>query len=260
MFRLRLAACAAANRRKAQGPQQQKKSRKRKKSEKDARIITGCVGRAVRLGERRMMDARPILRLGCSSRCRHAVHLKDSILSTPHNKSDDWISEDIYKHFTETDSRPITPEHYSRRAVTLPRPSSVVLEKTRKCVTPEPDTKQCQFHNRRVLILDLRRVKSVDAITRQNSLTTGESVDNSTYGDYDYDNRSSSVNRDSASIFHHSTPRNFSISRSTSPKGAIKPKSRIKKPKDRSGSPIAYERSTSPKILEGVSKSPCFTL
>lgn len=96
-------------------------------------------------------------------------------------------------------------------------------------------------------------MKSVDAITRQNSITTGESVD-STYGDYDYDNRSSSVNRDSSSMFYHSTPRNFSVSRSTSPKGSLsKQKSRVRKPKDRSGSPLAYERSSSPKILEGVS-------
>lgn len=102
-----------------------------------------------------------------------------------------------------------------------------------------------------MLILDLRRVKSVDAITRQNSVNTGDSVD-STYGDYDNDNISS-INRDSASIFPHSTPRNFSVSRSTSPKG-VKQKSRVNKLKERSGSPVAYERSSSPKILEGVSQ------
>lgn len=129
---------------------------------------------------------------------------------------------------------------------------SVGVEKVRKCVTPEPDTKQCQFHNRRVLVLDLRRVKSVDAITRQNSLTTAESLD-STYGDCDYDSRSSSVNRDSSSLFHHSTPRNFSVSRSTSPKGgSSKLKNKPKKPSERPGSPVANERSSSPKNLEGV--------
>lgn len=130
---------------------------------------------------------------------------------------------------------------------------SMTMERIRKCVTPEPDAKQCQFHNRRVLILDMRRVKSVDAITRQNSITTGESMD-STYGDYDYDNRSSSVNRDSSSMFHHSSPRNFSVSRSTSPKGSSSKtkEHRAKKNKDPSGSPVMYERSSSPKILEGV--------
>ncbi|CAL8115834.1 unnamed protein product [Orchesella dallaii] len=254
MFRLRLAACAAANRRKVQGSLQQKKSRRRKKSGKDSRTITGCIGKAVRLGERCMTNAQPILRVGCSSRCRHAVLLKDSDLSTPRNKSDDWVNEELYKRYKDAESRPPTPHNFSRRSISHTRPSSVGLEKARKCVTPEPDAKPCQFHSRRVLILDLRRVKSVDAITRQNSITTGESVDNSTYGDYDYDNRSSSLNRDSASIFLHSTPRNFSISRSTSPKN--KPKSKLKKPKDRSGSPIAYERSTSPKILEGLTLPP----
>ncbi|CAG7830165.1 unnamed protein product [Allacma fusca] len=222
-----------------------------KKKKKPVKQINGCVGTAINLTER--FNGPNPYSFSCSLRCKHPVHtIKSRIPSAASPKNDDWIPEDIYKRYTETDSRPVTPEITlpSRRSASVPRSRST---EHRTCSTPEPEAKQCQFHQRRILILDLRRVKSVDAITRQNSLTTGTSID-STYADDDADNRSSSANPDSCSIFHQLSPRNLSMSRSTTPKAQAGRKK--KKSKERSTSPLVYERSSSPKILEGLTLPP----
>jgi len=179
-------------------------------------------------------------------------------------KNDDWISEHIYKKYTETDSRPLSPAILQYRAKTKSRPNYQILESLyseqfinvlfferrgghdtfthRRKSIPEPsETSICHVHQRRVLILDLRKVKSVDIVTRQDSLSstgTCSAVD----GDGD------KADDDPCNPPSTST-QVFSGSRSSIPKKKMALKRRFRKPEG----PVEYERSTSPKILEGVS-------
>lgn len=68
------------------------------------------------------------------------------------------IPEDLFRRYTETDSRPLTP---------APTLASVKTKGSgsRRCVTPDPVTSASVLQERKLLILDLRRSHSQEVIS-----------------------------------------------------------------------------------------------
>lgn len=66
---------------------------------------------------------------------------------------DDYVPEELFRRYTDTDSRPVTP---------TPTLASIVTKSsTRRCVTPDPNL----YRERKLLVVDLRRSHSIETLS-----------------------------------------------------------------------------------------------
>jgi len=100
----------------------------------------------------------------------HAGLLQGS-LPTPYDDEDDAVPEELFRRYTETDSRPLTP---------APTLASVMTKgSVRRCVTPDPIPTHIlnPARERTLLVVDLRRSHSQDTISWQGlSLPTSSTL------------------------------------------------------------------------------------
>ena len=78
---------------------------------------------------------------------------------TPYEDGEDAVPEELFRRYTDTDSRPLTP---------APTLASVMTKGSgRRCVTPDPIPTHCMnpTRERTLLVLDLRRSHSQDTLS-----------------------------------------------------------------------------------------------
>jgi hypothetical protein len=87
--------------------------------------------------------------------------IRTSFLPTKYDNEEDTVPEELFRRYTDTDSRPLTP---------APTLASVMTKgSVRRCVTPDPIPTHTlnPTRERTLLVLDLRRSHSQDTLSWQ---------------------------------------------------------------------------------------------